>query len=1214
MPKQGRGKRKAPPEPEDWRIFSPTIDDSGATYARLHEAARLPSPEAVRRLAEIARAAATRSGLAAHRAKAAALVLRDLIAMGWQVRTDAQWIYVRPGVAGTSDPKDAIRRQLEFGRNDQLGEVTVRRAIMRLERPTRFAKVLPITELIADGRRLARQLEPIAALPRGERAAALAGVCDPYLQVVEQGVRDEHTGIKLTDIWRYFRYTWASRYRKPPGRNILYLIRDAAQPRHPVMAIAALSNAVMQLTRRDDVLGWTRDGLRALLGRGDVSDAELFSALRARIEEDLGQIYVDDLPLAGGVPDVITDDLLDRLALIEAQSGGVRTEKLREDEEDDDDVPQRIKDVLSVDLVAMARTPLYRAKRALELRELLRALRAFRACGSITAMWGNTEGDWAIGFAIEQLKKRYSATSMMEITTCGAVPPYGHLLGGKLACLMMTSPQIVRDYATRYGGAFSIIKSQIAARPILKDPSLVYLGTTSLYTGSSSQYNRVALPLGTVEGQRAAVTYDYLGESQGYGSPNLSKETETTLAELTEATREYRNVNFVYGEGQSPKMRQLREGFAALGLDRTDVLHHGSNRIIYAVPLVKNVQRFLLGVDREPTPSIPWSADATAAIAAFWRTRWLASRLDHKPALEALARSTPLTERVSRLIPEAEPVAGQMRLFATPRQRDEEPPMPTVVAEDEKITFIRQLYRDESAYSDHVKIGRLRELNVRTKLDDIVRRIVRAGGSVVITGNAGDGKTHTIRLLESDLKQAGAHVIVDASELPQDEVLAQWEAARAKDQPFCIAINEGPLVELIRHARGQHPWLEEIQAQLLRLVRYVPVEEEDQEERYQPERGKTVVMDLSLRRTLAPDLVRRIVDKLTDEAWYGACPTCPAVGTCSVKFNRAMLRTAQVQDRLVGLVDQVAERGVKATFREVLSFGSYLIFGGRTCAELARDGGSEQTRYYWNAFEGQGVIFESVELGLDPVRQTNARVDEDLWRGRYEPADFVGNEPLPVVPRNLDEVQQYESQEAADSFAALKRRWYFEHKDGHLSHATPADKWFAELQNNAASTQLRVGRLVGLINAWWNKADHSQQDRLRLWTRLSYSPRAQGKAMVSGRDVSSLQLGLFRPRLAPPLAAAFGKQAVDHLLLAPPGNTRFANLVLDRRLLGALLSAGVREQADEVGRRLTAFNDALAQHAEAGSHVRTIELVDPESELKVKIRVDLSQRRYDSGE
>jgi hypothetical protein len=120
--------------------------------------------------------------------------------------------------------------------------------------------------------------------------------------------------------------------------------------------------------------------------------------------------------------------------------------------------------------------------------------------------------------------------------------------------------------------------------------------------------------------------------------------------------------------------------------------------------------------------------------------------------------------------------------------------------------------------------------------------------------------------------------------------------------------------------------------------------------------------------------------------------------------------------------------------------------------------------------------------------------------------------------------------------------------------------------------------------------------------------------MVTGRDVSSLRLSLLRPKLAPALLAAFGRQAIDHLLLAPPDNVRFASLLVDRRLLSTLLSAGVTEQADEMERRLVAFNDALARHAEVHSHVRTIELLDPQSDQNVKVRVDLSQRRYDSAQ
>jgi hypothetical protein len=1194
----------------DWRVFAPQLDDDGSMYGRLRHAVELGGQATVRALDDIARTTPG-DGLLTARTRVAALVLRDLAAMGWQLRADATWLYVRPGMADNESSREAIRRQLEFGRDDQLREPSTRRFIVAMERPTRFSNATPVTELIADGRRLARQLEPAAALPLADRAAALEHVCQPYLQLVDPDLRDEHSGLRLMDIWRYFRHSWATRYRSTPGRNLFYLVRDAAQPNHPVMAITALGNSVMQLTCRDDAIGWTREGLASLVRRGEVTDAEVLSALKGRIAEDLGSIYLEDLPVPGRVPDVISDELLDRLMRIEEQAGAARLGRLKVADEDDIG-SQRVADISKIDLVAMAKTDLFRSKRARATRELLRAYRALGQAATLAALTDTDDGNWAIGAAIRQLKKRFSATAMMEITVCGAVAPYNHLLGGKLACLMMTSPQVRRDYADRYDEGYSIIASQMAGRPIMKEPCLVFLGTTSLYTHHSSQYNRVTLPVGAVKGQGSPVAYNYLGESTGFGSPNLSHETEAALAELTSAVRGYRNVNFVFGEGQSPKLRQLREGFAALGLDRTDVLNHGSQRIVYGVPLARNTSRFLLGIDGDAEFAVPERDVATAEIAAFWRSRWLASRLDHRPALDAAGRSTPLTERVSRLIPD-NPHGGQIALFP-PRPSEEERPMPTV-NEDEKITFIRQLYRDESAYSDNVKISRLRELNVKTGLDSVVRRIVQAGGSAIITGNAGDGKTHTIRLLETDLKQAGAEVIVDASEHPQGQVMARWVASREAGRPFCIAINEGPLVDLIRTYRAQHVWLDDVRNQLLSQYRYVPVEEEDEDEgRYKPAPGTTVVIDLSMRRTLAPELVASIIMKLTDDGWYTGCALCPAAGTCPVKYNRIMLRSERVRERLVKLVDRVAERGVRATFREVLSYGSFLIFGGRSCAELAQDGASEQTRYYWNAFEGQGVIFEQLELGLDPLRQTDAKIDERLWRGELRPDEFLGHGHIPANIRNLDEVQEVEAQSAKECFTALKRRWYFEHFDGRIGHATQADRLFSEIQDSNSATQARIGRLISLINAWWNEPDRKEHDRLRLWTRLSYSPRAHGRAMVTGRDVSSLRLSLLRPKLAPALLAAFGRQAIDHLLLAPPDNVRFASLLVDRRLLGTLISAGVTEQADEVERRLVAFNDALARHADVHSHVRTIELLDPQSDQNVKVRVDLSQHRYDSAQ
>ena len=257
------------------------------------------------------------------------------------------------------------------------------------------------------------------------------------------------------------------------------------------------------------------------------------------------------------------------------------------------------------------------------------------------------------------------------------------------------------------------------------------------------------------------------------------------------------------------------------------------------------------------------------------------------------------------------PHGAQIDLFdaaiSAQEQRMAEP-----AKDDEKIAFLRNLYRNESAYSDDVRITRLRELNVKTSLDEVIRKIVRAGGSVVITGNAGDGKTHTIRLLEGSLKEANADVIKDASEHSHEEILTKWCEARTRGRPFCIAINEGLLVDLIRAHKSSHPWLDDLQRELFNLVRYVPVEEPVSDS-FRPGPGKTVVIDLSLRSTLSADLLRPIISKLTDDTWYAGCESCPGAASCPVTYNRKMLRHEPVADRLVTLLSRVAQRGVRAT-------------------------------------------------------------------------------------------------------------------------------------------------------------------------------------------------------------------------------------------------------------------------------------------------------------
>jgi len=537
---------------------------------------------------------------------------------------------------------------------------------------------------------------------------------------------------------------------------------------------------------------------------------------------------------------------------------------------------------------------------------------------------------------------------------------------------------------------------------------------------------------------------------------------------------------------------------------------------------------------------------------------------------------------------------------------------------DERLEFIRMLYRDESAYSDHVNISRLRELNIRTPLERTLRTIIDAGASAVITGNAGDGKTHTIRLLEADLKKRGADVIQDASEERPEEIIERWAAARAAGRSFCIAINEGPLVDLIRAYKHQHPWLHEIRDQLFSLVRYERItDEKDERERWEPRASETVVVDLSLRQTLSKGLTRSIIKKLTEERWYEGCAGCPGRQSCAVTYNRQILQRDTVLERLTTLLERVAERGVRVTFRESLAFASYLIFGGRSCQDLCELGLSEDGRYYWTAFEdGQGILFEQLAAGLDPLTQTSAKLDDDLWGGRFIPKDFVGADIADPTTLDLDSLDPLKSKPTPeDCFAALKRRWYFEHPLGSLQAATEAEELFQELRNTALSSQVRVGRLLKYINAWWNPSpDDDERDILRIWTRLSYSPKTNPmrQTLISGRAVPGMELTLFRPRLAPALHDSFGDQPEDHLLLAPLRGTGTASLRVDSKLLMALMLGARAERDPEAERRLLRFNDAMARHAILGKQVRKIVILDPQSQNQVHVRVDLERRRYDS--
>ena len=76
---------------------------------------------------------------------------------------------------------------------------------------------------------------------------------------------------------------------------MLYLIRDAAHPKHAVMGIASLENCALQINDRDNFIGWTIPALKEKLQSGNYAANDLFQQLKNYLEDGISSIKWDEL-------------------------------------------------------------------------------------------------------------------------------------------------------------------------------------------------------------------------------------------------------------------------------------------------------------------------------------------------------------------------------------------------------------------------------------------------------------------------------------------------------------------------------------------------------------------------------------------------------------------------------------------------------------------------------------------------------------------------------------------------------------------------------------------------------------------------------------------------------------------------------------------------------------------------------------------------------
>ena len=578
-------------------------------------------------------------------------LLADISEQGSLIDMEDGEIRIRPAVSVTANKetqeqgKRRLRAGLQRSSNRQIAEPSVQKFIKMMQRPRQHdGKTVSIFSLVDDGQDLSQLLLEATTKTGVARQRALSKNIDPVVQECSSGTRCDFTGMKLQDIWRYFRHTWSLHYNPLPGRTMRFLIRNTARPYAPVIGIAMLASPSANLLSRDEWIGWQLDEIVEGLAQNRWSAETVCRSLVETLRDAISDIRTDDLLVDAELTDPTINTFFKlEQTVIRAQSQ--RQNDLANGREDGLVDIRCIKDNQRTDDAwkALSDTALYVKKRAESLLPLLQALKYFQDAGCdkepaavIYEALVDRNGRKMVQLALNELKKRRLASEVADVAVCGAIPPYNHLLGGKLVTLLMGSKEVQQIYNERYSNQPSEIASQLAGRTIVRPSILKALTTTSLYGVGSSQYNRLKLLQKTHSKLPHDVVWEELRRSEGFTITHISNETVSFMRQLGIAHYGRRRINSVFGEGSSPRTRQVREALNLLGINNDDLLKQPVGRRVYGCELYPGAKDELLGFVAPKKRSILPSAKE---ISKAWQDRWLAKRIEKTDTLQHVAEA-----------------------------------------------------------------------------------------------------------------------------------------------------------------------------------------------------------------------------------------------------------------------------------------------------------------------------------------------------------------------------------------------------------------------------------------------------------------------------------------------------------------------------------------------------------------------------------------------
>lgn len=281
-------------------------------------------------------------------------------------------------------------------------------------------------------------------------------------------------------------------------------------------------------------------------------------------------------------------------------------------------------DTIDLDLSELKKSGKGREGSLKEISANKRITYLYRLLSAEAVCRGLSDADSAFAEGLRVIRDLSIPRVNVELTICGALPPFGQLLIGKLTAAMAAHPLVRRFVDREFGQIARSVFDTNRLRELFPNHGAIFITTKGLFPGHSSQYNGVVVPGVGPE----SLKLKKIGDTEGKTSSHLSDRT-MRLAVMTLEERDGNKISRVYGAGGAKRQRTITEAVRCLGLP-SDLSHAQISRPVYGLSLVGNLDRVVLYNESpnwltDPFASLADESSAEYEISALvlWRNRWL---------------------------------------------------------------------------------------------------------------------------------------------------------------------------------------------------------------------------------------------------------------------------------------------------------------------------------------------------------------------------------------------------------------------------------------------------------------------------------------------------------------------------------------------------------------------------------------------------------------